>query len=70
MTFVIGQNRRVIEVSFGLSENSLEAHLSKVKRHARLLGDNCHNQVWCAKLIGTIHQVRGGWIPLGLSMKS
>jgi hypothetical protein len=38
MTFVIGQNRKVIEVSFGLSENSLEAHLSKVKRHARFPG--------------------------------
>jgi hypothetical protein len=54
MTFVIGQNQRVIEVRFGLSEYSLEAHLSKVKRHAQLLGDNCHNQVWCSKLIGTI----------------
>ncbi len=29
---MIGQNGRVIEVSFGLSENSLEAHLSKVKQ--------------------------------------
>jgi hypothetical protein len=64
MTFVIGQNQRVIEVSFGLSENSLEAHLPKVRRHARLLGDDCHNQVWCAKVIGTIPQTRGGWILL------
>jgi len=36
--YLIGQNRRVIEVSFGLSKNSLEAHLSKVKRRAWLLG--------------------------------
>jgi hypothetical protein len=35
-----------------------------------LLGDDCHNQVWCAKLIGTIPQIRGGWIPLGLCIES
>ena len=32
--YLIGQNRRVLEASFGLSKNSLEAHLSKVKRRA------------------------------------
>ncbi len=32
--YLIGQNRRVLKVSFGLSKNSLEAHLSKVKRRA------------------------------------
>jgi hypothetical protein len=30
--YLIGQNQRVFEVSFGLSKNSLEAHLSKIKR--------------------------------------
>ncbi len=33
-------------------------------------GDDCHNPVWGDKVIGTIHQIRGGWISIGLSIES
>jgi hypothetical protein len=48
MTFVIGQIDEEIELGFGQSDNSLEAHQSKAKDARGCSGDDCHNQDWCS----------------------
>jgi hypothetical protein len=60
-----------IEVWFGLSENSFEAHLSKAKTCA-VVGVMCRNsQETGDHLIDVVHPTtRGVWITIELSMES